>query len=541
MAQKQMLASFLAVLLMAAGSVSCNRSPEEREAKFLKRGQSFLEHRDYSRAILEFRNAANLAPRDPEPYYQIGVAYLSTRTYDTAVAAFQKALSLNPKHPGAQLKLAGLMTTSFDTKVLGDAQKRLQELVANSPDNTEAIDTLAMTEWKLGRPEEAAKMLDQALMKSPSDIASSIVLARIKLSQNDPDGAEQVLKKWVAGAPKSPEAALALGRFYMQLHKPTQAEPEFRRALAVHPDYAPALFSLALLQVEGNRQGEAEQTLKQLAYLSANDYQHLYGLFLFQHEKREQALAEFQRLAKANSDDRQARTRLITAYVLMDRVREADRVLAGALKHNPKDTEALLEHSELRLRTGDFATAEKDLNQVISYQSDSAQAHFQLARVKKMQGWAAGERQELAQALEGDKNFLAARLALARSLNVAKEYKSALALVHQAPVQQKMSLDLHTERNWALLGLGQTKEAREGIEQGLRVSKTPELLVQDGYLRMQEKDYARAAGDANEALTLDPENVPAYRMLVESYGAQKLERLIGIVHGLEVWLTTYSW
>ena len=176
----------------------------------------------------------NVMPKDAEPYYRITLAYLETRNYETAVAALHKALALNPKHAGAELKLAALMTTSLD-KVLEDASNRLQELLAGPQNDIEATDALALTEWKLGRPEEATKLLNHANLKFPADLSSSIVLARIKLSQNDASGAEDVLKKWAADAPKSREAAVALGRLYVQLHKVDQAESEFRRALTLDP------------------------------------------------------------------------------------------------------------------------------------------------------------------------------------------------------------------------------------------------------------------------------------------------------------------
>src|SRR5258708_34911514 len=112
MLQKPKLVLIAATILAIASSVACQRSPQEREARFLAKGRAHLEQKDYSRAILEFRNAMNVLPKDAEPYYQIALAYLETRNYANAVVALQKALALNPKHAGAGLKLAALMTTS---------------------------------------------------------------------------------------------------------------------------------------------------------------------------------------------------------------------------------------------------------------------------------------------------------------------------------------------------------------------------------------------------------------------------------------------
>src|SRR5215472_18891197 len=100
----------LALLLAAASG--CQTSPQAKEQRFLRRGQAQMAKKDYTRAVLEFRSAAQAMPNDPEPYYQLGLASLGAGDGNTAVQAFRKTLQLNPKHNGAQLKLAELMVAS---------------------------------------------------------------------------------------------------------------------------------------------------------------------------------------------------------------------------------------------------------------------------------------------------------------------------------------------------------------------------------------------------------------------------------------------
>ena len=68
------MAGVLLALVLGCG---CNQSPEKREAAFLKRGLALEARRDYTRAILEFRNAGQAMPTDAEPEYQLGMAYLA--------------------------------------------------------------------------------------------------------------------------------------------------------------------------------------------------------------------------------------------------------------------------------------------------------------------------------------------------------------------------------------------------------------------------------------------------------------------------------
>src|SRR4029077_10755937 len=153
--------SVYAVVALGAGFlvVGCNRSPQAKEAQYLKRGIAQAAKQDYGRAVLEFRNAIKVLPQDAEPHYQLGLTYLATGSAANGIAALRRATELNPKHAGAQLKLAELMTTSRSQDVLQDAVGRLQSILIAAPDNLEATDTLALAEWRLGKADDASKRL----------------------------------------------------------------------------------------------------------------------------------------------------------------------------------------------------------------------------------------------------------------------------------------------------------------------------------------------------------------------------------------------
>ena len=57
----------------------CGRSPATLRDKYLNSGKQFLQKQDYSRALIEFKNAARVMPKDAEPHYRAGLVYLDTR------------------------------------------------------------------------------------------------------------------------------------------------------------------------------------------------------------------------------------------------------------------------------------------------------------------------------------------------------------------------------------------------------------------------------------------------------------------------------
>jgi tetratricopeptide (TPR) repeat protein len=507
--------------LVVGVAPGCRRSPQSRETAALKRGQQLMAKGDYARAQLEFRNAAQAMPKDAEPYYQLGLAYLGSSNLAGAVAALRRATELNPKHQGAQLKLAELMTASRNKDLIEQAAAKLREMVAAGPENLDAIDTLAAAEFQMGQTEQAENRLESLLEKFPAHLKSSIVLAQLRLGQRDLDGAEAVLTKAVANAPQAPQAALALGQLYLIRRRFDQAESEIRRALALDSKNPDVLLSLAALQLAQRKFDDAEQTYQKLSTLPDPRFRPLHAAFLYQIGKKEAALAEFQKQAAAAPNDLAARNRLIAVYMDLNRISEAEGLLAAALRRNPKDTDALLARSRVYGKVGKPAAAAQDLRQVLQLRPDSAEAHYLLADVYRAQGLDALARQELDTALHLKAELLPARLALAGDYLRAGQPQSALSLLEAAPPSQKQTPTVVLMRNWVLLALGDFQQVRSIVEQALRQRRLPDLLLQDAVIKIQAQDYAGARLDAEEILRNNPADARAAQIVAETYVDQK--------------------
>ena len=490
-------------------------------AKFLGDGQKQLEKKDYPRAILQFKNAIQAKPKEAEPYYQLGLAYLASGDVRKAFASLDRTIKLNPKHTGAQLKLAELMSTSRDKKYLADAEKYATQVLTASPDNVDALNTLAFTELKLGKPDDAEQHLQLALQKFPASLLTSVNLARLKVSQKDLKGAEEVLKQAVAQAPKSPEPAEALGQLYSVMGRSPEAEQQFRAALAINPKYGPALRDLGALQVRTGQTGPAEQTYKQLSAMHEKEFKPLYALYLFRAGRHAEAIAEFQRLAKDDPADRNIRTALVQAYLAVNRTADAEKVLGDALGKNGKDVDALLQRSRIYLVSGKYTEAQADLTQVLGFRRDSAEAHHMLSKVHQARGDAANRQQELTEALRVNPAYLPARLELADVLVATNAARSALSLLNETPERQKGLAQVAIQRNWALLASGDIAELRTEIDRMLAVARVPEVLLQDAALKLSQKDFIGARPPLEEVLKRNPGELRALGLLMRSYAGQK--------------------
>lgn len=513
--------AFLCCVIAVALICGCARTPEQKYAKFLETGRAQLAKHDYARAILQFKNAIQVKPKSAEAYYELGLAYAASNDVPSAVQYLRKVLALDPKYTAAELKMADLAVGTRDPAEVREAAKRVREVLKTAPGNVDALDILAKAEWQMGKQEEAEKLLNEAFARSPQDLKSPTALAQIKLSRQDVAGAEAILKKAAEANPNRAEAALILGRFYAATGRRLQAEPQLERALKLEPKNGAALVSLAALRWQAGKTADAEQLYKQAAALADPQYQPVHAVFLFRTGKRDEAIAEFEKIYKRNPSDREARTRLVMAYEAGNRPSDAENVIAAALKKNPKDINALLDQSAIYLRNGNTTQAQTALLTALHFQPDSAKLHYLLASVDQALDKPEMRRQELAEAVRLDPNLLPARLQLAKLLISNKGAKEARGLLEETPAAQKNDPTVLVHLNWADIALGNRAEARKGVDRLLAANRQPEALVQDATLKMMERNHTGARQSLEEALQKSPENTEALSLMVQSYQIQK--------------------
>jgi tetratricopeptide (TPR) repeat protein len=500
-------------------SAGCSRLGSSGE-KYLDSGKEFLRKNDYARAILAFKNAVQASPKNPEPYYQLGLAYLGVGDWSMAAAHLKKATDLDPKHAAAQLRFAELMTSTGDKALLEDAENRLRNLFRAAPENLDALTALAVAEWKLARPEDAEQRLLQAFGRNPGHLNAAVTLARMKAYKGDHAGAEEVLKKAVEQNPSSANAQLVLGEFYLLTGKNEDAERQFWRALQIDGSYTIARMHLAAMRVRAGQTAEAEAMYRNISRLPDKQHQPVYGFFLLQTDRADKAIEEFRRLVKADGQDRVARSGMIAAYVTLGRTREAEEALGEALSKNPKDLEALLQRSAILVGRRKSQEAERDLLQVLEVRPNLAEAHYLLAMVYEQTGTRLNQRQALDEALQHNPAFLPARMALSMWFIRNGAAKAGLEVINEAPAAQENMLAVRAQQNWALLALGRMDEARKGVDDGLARARVPDLLLQAALLRLTEKRYAESRALAREALQNNPVDLRALEILARGHALQ---------------------
>lgn len=554
-------AALLAVVLAMAG---CLRSPEEKYAEFMESGKGYMEKQDYSSAVLQFRNAAQVMPQDAEAHYQAAVAELRMGRGNPAYQLARKAEQLDPNHKENQMLLAQLlvMISQNQPDFAGQAESRLEKLKLANPQDPNVLYLLAATKARVGESEEMEQLLMDALQSSPQHLQSSLALARAKLIERDFAGAEAVLRKAVAEAPDTVPPKLALGQLFLVLKRPADAKQQFADSLKIDAQNPQALIGLALVSENDGDTAEAERLMQQVSALDDKAYKPFYGRLLLQHEKWEPAIEEFRKLTAADPknvelrglllmaylradraaeaeaylkqvladdpDDRRAREQLVGLLVSLNRGNDAEALLGQAIAKNPKDVDALLQRTEIYWRTARIEQAERDLAQVLQARPNSHQAHFFQAKLHQARNQPRLYQQELKEAVRLEPNFLIGRLELANTMRASGDAKTALALLDEAPPSNRRVLAYAIARNWALIQTNHP-DARKMVDAALQVSQAPEILLQDGLLKLNARQFAAARGAFESALQQEPDNTRALGALAQTYIAENQRARAGEV------------
>jgi tetratricopeptide (TPR) repeat protein len=511
------------ISLFALTFDGCHQDTKARRDYFLAAGQKMISRKDYASAILEFKNAAQVAP-GAEPYYQLGNIALIRQEWRSADAYFREANEIDPKHVGAQRRIAELLGTSNSRDVLIESQTRAKAVLNLQPDDPDALNTLALTEYKLGDGRSAEQDLRRAMDKAPALLRSFVNLAAIRLDRKDQAGAEAILKQAVAAFPQSVDAWITLGRFYVSIGDLRRAESALRRAVDREPSNPVALCDLGRLQVTTGRLDEADKTLLRLSHGPDPKFAPVHAVFLFSQGETAKAILELEALVGGKPRNHETRSWLIAAYVAAKRWSDAERLLSEALQTDHRDLDAHLQRADLYLRQRNAVQAEHEANEAVRYGALDPRAHYVLARIYHFGGNEVLWRQELTEVLRLDPYVLPARLELADALVNSKLYDAALITLDAAPDPQNRSLTALVEKNWIFLASGDSAEARRGVDKGLRLRRIPDLIVQDGLLKIHQKDFAAARVSFGEVLQTHPANLRALAGLTNSYfAAQRIQ------------------
>lgn len=547
-----LFAAFIVLFSLAA----CD-SPEEKEAKYIHRGNALYEQGEYEKARLEYKNASRINPTSAEVRYRLGLVSEALNDLRGAFLSFLSAEEQNPRSIPALLKIAHYYLAAQQDD---QAMKRIKTVLEMEPDNAQAHALQASFYLQHGSYADSEKEALFALQKDPKNVVAFIVLIRAYQSLNEPAKAAETIEKAIKENPKELSLYLMKAMFYAASSDLGKVTDAYQGIFVLKPEVPRFRLDLADLYVKAGekeaalkilREGVEAQPDNEAMYRAFVDFldkteglsaaeeeirktletkpsHSLYKLWLadlyMKHKDSDRAIALLQEMVGAdgigNPDTLEtARTSLARLQLARGERELAKKLVDAVLEERPNNAEALFLRARFAFERGDYLNAVNHLRTIVRDDPRSRQALQLLAETLLIQGRLDLAIDTLSQLVSVDPTYMEAQIRLAQFYNLNGETKRALDLLNIVKGSRPdMPVAFESDARIAI-GAKEWKRAEESI------AKLASFPGQESTATFIEGELSSAKGNLQEAARFYKKAVTAApRSALAEYGLSALFR-----------------
>ncbi len=477
------------------------------EQQFDETGKSELA----SQAI-EYYQRAQALDSDAAITERLAEVYAASQRTDEAIRQAKSALEQDPDNLAAHRLLARIYIHN-----LGDM---------NPDSGQKEMISLAVEQLK------AVQRLD------PTDVESQLWLAHLYGFQNKPEQTEQVLRGILSHSADNEGALEQLSQLYLDEGRPQDAISVLKNAAS--GSNSAALYDLlGTAYAKSNNFSGAEEAFQRAVTLEPDEASHRKGLAqaLLSDHKYDQALSQYERLTKIESDNPENYLRMSQIYRHLNQLDKSENNLMQAKKYAPGSLEVLYNEAllyEAQARYKDAIQVLSDAIAGVKAQQQEGQPapnaltilYEQLGMAYRQSGdFSSAERsfedmQEL-----GPASQKRGELLLIDTYRISGDIKRAIAEAEKARTADPIDQSLAVTYAMLLGDNGQTDDATKVLRALIHGNQTDrETYLDLAQIEERGKRYADAQTDANKALSMsqdDSDKETVWFLLGSIYDGQK--------------------
>jgi tetratricopeptide (TPR) repeat protein len=326
------------------------REPEHRIAMH-NLGVWYAEKGDTTKAVVYLQRALSLDPSSVKTMNSLGLLYEASGRPSEAEALFKEAAEQSFKKNESLLNLASLYLREGRT---GQAEACLIEASAIVPQDARIHYQLSVCYQKESRLEKALDEMRKAYLIEPSNPVYQVGLGRLLVAKGDLnqglDLFETALKRNETFLP----AYLGLGELFSNSGKLADARAAYETALHREPQNLDALRGLA--SVIG-RMGDLDSAAVILEHLIARNPEDCEALanmaaVYLSRGRLPEAVSKARLAIECDSTRVTNYLNIYTAYVYLDSLRAAEKIIAKALRIAPNSPQVIYARVSLSLKAG---------------------------------------------------------------------------------------------------------------------------------------------------------------------------------------------
>jgi tetratricopeptide (TPR) repeat protein len=500
------LSATLSVCLLLA---SC--SGFDSEARYVGKGNQFLDQGKLADAVINFRKALQKNPQSGDAYYGLGRVQILQNQPAEAIQSLIQAHRLLKAREDVVATFADLCI-ALSARAPG-ANKQLYNQLRILQQDSDADPRLAYQSARLDgylaladrAPDRALKAFRRADQIRPDQPEILFALSQALLQNEQGKEAEALLQKLLAMHADFSAAYDGLYAYYLSQSRLEDAEQTLKTKVARFPQSPDSLLQLSAHYQRFNKRKEAESILEQM--LSQRnifpDGPLQVGRFYGDHLDWEDAIRVLRDGERLSPQKRIEYKRLIAeAFIAQHRYEEAKAELDQILTASPGDYETRLKRADVLLRSGNSAylqpaiseyqalVSEKPLNPSLRYalgeaylrqqNLDAAVSNFKLA-------------------VQQHAPYVPPRISLAEISLSRGQFQDALQYAADALSYDPHSIPSQQVRVVALLGLRRYADARKGIGSLLKeLPNDTEARLDLAILDIAEKRFSVAEAELRQ-------------------------------------------
>jgi tetratricopeptide (TPR) repeat protein len=492
----------------AALRTGLEQRPDNADLKFALAQFQTQHRRDPKLAEATLKGFIAESPDDPDLKYLLGTFYEASGRPADALAVYRPVADGDPKSARGLQARNRIAAIAFASGDLTEARAQFESLLADTPDNVDALLGRGEINQREGRLDDAVADYRGAIRKAPDNGQALLLLARAHRQTGDRSLAEDAYRRLLQLEPANREASVEFAQILTAQGQVDDAVALLDRALRDDPKNAVAISALVDARLaKGDLEGAEQQARALVASGNTRGVgQAQLGKVLQRQGNEAAAATAFQAALRENDQLTVALQGLIASWTNLGQLDQAGAFLADWIKARPAAVDAKILLGGNLLRRGQVEPARELLTGIVDADPRNVRAWLVLVG-------AAPDRPALIELLEkgiaANPGSVDLALMLGSTWEQAGEFDRAIDFYDQF-LRKNPGLD-PIANNLAALLLDYRKDAASfqralDLTQKFADSRDPQYLDTLGWANYRKGDAANAVRFLELALANNGDN-----------------------------------